>query len=152
MCTIVKYHDFTRPFIKYFLCHFSFNKYISAWHGHTAVVDTLLAHNADINSRGFHGETALLKACSENQLEVVELLCSRGADVSAQRKDGDTSLHLAVREDLLEITEVLLRYGAAPITNKDGLTPLDIAKEKQSADTIAFLELQGILNHLLFIS
>ena len=122
------------------------------WNGHAAVVDTLLAYKADINSRGFDGQTPLLRACLENQLEVVELLCSKGADISAQRNDGDTSLHIAVRENLLEVTKVLLRYGATLITNKDGLTPLDIAKRKKSANIIALLELQGTLNHLLFIS
>ena len=111
------------------------------------MVDTLLVHNADINSRGFKGQTPLLGACLENQLEVVELLCSRGADVSAQRNDGDTSLHIAVRENLLEVMKVLLRYGATLITNKDGLTPLEIAKEKQNSEIVAVLDMKGTFHH-----
>ena len=116
-------------------------------YGHAAVVDTLLAHSADINSRGFHGETPMLTACLWNQLAVVKLLCRRGADISVQTDDGDTSLHLAVRENLLEITKVLLRYGATHIKNKVGLTPLNIAEQKQYTDIVAVLQMQGTLNY-----
>ena len=115
--------------------------------GHAAVVDALLAQNANINSRGFDGQTPLLIACLENQLEVVELLCNKGTDVSAQRNDGDTSLHIAVRKNLLEITKVLLRYGATLISNKDGLTPLEIAKEKQNSEIVAVLDMKGTFHH-----
>ena len=123
--------------------------YISALSGHAAVVNTLLAHKADINSRGVDGKTPLLVACLNNYLELVDLLCRKGADVSIKSDYGNTSLHLAVGENSKEITMVLLRYGATLVTNKDGLTPLDIAKKEQYADIISILENQGTLNHFI---
>jgi ankyrin repeat protein/thiol-disulfide isomerase/thioredoxin len=49
-----------------------------------ALVDFLLAHGADINTRDSHNKTALMYAVQYDKVGVAKLLIARGADVSAQ--------------------------------------------------------------------
>ena len=119
--------------------------YTLAMLGQAAVVGKLLDHKPNKNSQDENGQTPLMMACSRNHLEVVRLLCNNGADVNTQDNDGNTSLHLVISNNSQKITKVLLHYGAKLIANKDGLTPLDIAKEKQYTAIIAAL--QGTVNH-----
>ena len=148
--TLSKFMLFIRE--KYIIFeNFFINIFITVFNDHAAVVDKLLDHKADLNSRSNTLETLLLTACLLNRLDVVELLCTKGADVSTQYRDGNTALHLAVGNNSVEITEVLLRHGAELITNKYGLTPSDIAKKEEYYDIVAVLEMQGMLITLFFI-
>lgn len=52
--------------------------------GDTNLVEFLLAHGVDVNTRAAHGTTLLMYAVQYNQPEVVRLLLARGADWSAQ--------------------------------------------------------------------
>ncbi len=61
-------------------------------------------------------------------LEKVKYLLDKGARINAQKYDGETPLHLAALYDSVEIVKELLKRGADPlITNKDGLTALQIS-------------------------
>jgi ankyrin repeat protein len=57
--------------------------------GHTAVVDTLLAHGTEVNHARLDGTTALSVACGA---EVISLLLQAGADVDVVERVGDSIL------------------------------------------------------------
>ena len=83
-------------------------------HGHTPVVEALLAKGADVNSKDEGGYTALIMA-SLDQLAVVKLLLAKGADVNAVAKNGTTALTLASKNaspDSASIRAVLIKAGA----------------------------------------
>ena len=65
--------------------------------------------------------------------EVVKMLLDAGADPNCQdTKFGHAPLHLVglCGDEGVKIGKLLLEYGADPVlTNKDGETPLDVAKE-----------------------
>lgn len=56
----------------------------------TDVVDLLLSKGADINYRCNRGETALHRACSNQNAKMITLLIRKGADVSVKNYDGET--------------------------------------------------------------
>lgn len=53
------------------------------------------------------------------------------SSLDKQTKDGSTALHICAVRNQAECMKLLLRSGANPqIENREGKTPLDIAKEK----------------------
>jgi ankyrin repeat protein/beta-lactamase regulating signal transducer with metallopeptidase domain len=106
--------------------------------GRTAIVDLLIAHGADVNLSAQNG-TPLHRAVSctpqvdENTCaEIVDKLIDAGADVNAKEpRPGDTPLHIAARKRHLQAAARLIRAGADPgAKNKDGKTPIDLAREQ----------------------
>lgn len=55
------------------------------------------------------GDTALMKAVRNRNVEIVALLLEKRAKVSAVDKNGDTCLHIAMRARSKQIVELLLR-------------------------------------------
>lgn len=54
------------------------------------------------------------------------------SSLDKQTKDGSTALHICALRNQTECMKLLLRSGANPqIENREGKTPLDIAKEKE---------------------
>ena len=71
----------------------------------THVMKVLLDHGADVNVKGWSGETPLMSAARRGQPDSVKLLVDKGADVSAKNTGGATALLLAVE---------LLPFNLAP--------------------------------------
>ena len=80
--------------------------------GHITVVQLLVAHGADINSRSAYKSTPLHIALQEGHLEIAKWLLDRGADVNSKGKGGVTPLHIAASEGYLEIFHMLLERNA----------------------------------------
>jgi len=59
------------------------------------IVELLLKHKADVNSKDAFNTTALMYAASSGNKEIVELLLSYGADVNANDGQGNTVLSAA---------------------------------------------------------
>jgi ankyrin repeat protein/thiol-disulfide isomerase/thioredoxin len=77
--------------------------------GSVAFVDFLLAHDADINTKGSHSKTPLMYAVQNDKVDVVKLLVARGANVSAQADydSNNTALKLAENTGKTEIAALL---------------------------------------------
>ena len=94
--------------------------------GHTAIVDTLLAHGADAKAVAKTGWTPLHYAADEGHTAIVHALLSKGADAKAvEIVQGHTPLHYAAGGGHNAIVDTLLAHGAdAKAENNSGKTPL----------------------------
>ena len=85
--------------------------------------------NIRINDADENGDTALMYAVQNNNIELVRLLLENGADVNIENEQAETALHYAAEQQVnLQILELLLNRGADP-NSKDfiGNTPLHIS-------------------------
>ena len=64
--------------------------------GGMPIIDLLVRHGADVNSRTRNGTTPLHTAVLYSRLEVAEFLAGKGADLNAKSVSGATPLALAV--------------------------------------------------------
>lgn len=70
--------------------------HFAAAKGHNEIVALLLENGADVNSRNYCGQTALMQACRYGHWEVVQtLLLFRCNVIRADYLSGRTSLHFA---------------------------------------------------------
>ncbi|ERN19311.1 E3 ubiquitin-protein ligase XBAT33 isoform X1 [Amborella trichopoda] len=70
--------------------------HFAAAKGHNEIVTLLLEHGADVNSRNYCGQTALMHACRYGHWEVVQTLLLYRANVTrADYLSGRTALHFA---------------------------------------------------------
>ena len=71
--------------------------YVACRHGHTPIVEALLAAGATVNACTASGASPLLAAVCEGNATIVALLCAHGADPDSENKDGQTPLIAACR-------------------------------------------------------
>ncbi|XP_071098473.1 uncharacterized protein [Haliotis cracherodii] len=140
--------------------------------GNMSIVEYLLPL-FDINIRGQHGWTAVMKAAVCAKKDTFDLLVSKGADLTLTDDDKDTVLHLACQGGNRSIVEYLLpsfdincrgQYGwtavmgAALSEKKDTFDLLvskgaDLTLTDDDKDTVLHLACQGgnrsIVEHLL---
>ena len=65
----------------------------------------------------------------------MNLLVENGTDLDAQNYVGDLALHQAISHDHLEFVRYLVQCGAkCELRNLEGLTPLQLVKEKGHRD------------------
>ena len=106
------------------------------------IVKMLLDKGAKVNQKTVDGNSALIFAAIEGNVNSVKLLLESGSSVNESNNEGKTPLIFAVEDDEEEIVKILLKYGANPTQqNKDGKNAIDIAKE------LGFSEIVDILTH-----
>ena len=76
------------------------------------LIETLIAHAADINHRDIYGGTALRWAISDGKTEAINSLLAHQADVNSSDNDGYTILMNACIRKNLTIVKRLLTLGA----------------------------------------
>ncbi len=123
------------------------NKYINgtplhyaAEMGHMAVVELLLANEADVNARSQNGATPLHAAVLSGKKDVLELLLANGANYDEHDNDGMTPLHYAAENGNREIVESMLTKNVK-VDAKDNCakTPLHLASESGSIEIVELL-------------
>ena len=81
--------------------------------GSRQALEVLLRHGADVDAvEQWRGQTALMWAVAQNQLEAVHTLLAAGADPNLRSNGGFTPLLFAAREGHLEVIGPLVRAGA----------------------------------------
>ncbi len=105
------------------------------------MVGDLLAKGADTELADETGQTPLMIALVTGRAEIVRLLLENGANASHVQKTGDwTPLHRAVDSENIELVRLLLQYQADKNhRNRQGETPLDLAKKKNLAEITKLL-------------
>ncbi|WP_422447233.1 MULTISPECIES: ankyrin repeat domain-containing protein [unclassified Endozoicomonas] len=118
--------------------------YVTAFKGHLACVQTLIAAGADVNAALADGSTPMYIAARKNYSDILQTLLNAGADPNAApSEDGITPLHIAVYKNNIDCLPTLLNGGAninAVTASRSMLpraTPLHIAVWRNS---IACLE------------
>lgn len=95
---------------------------------------------ANVNTQMKNGETPLMLAVKNNNIEVVKLLISKGADVNAIDEFGRSALFFAVSKDNIAIAKILINNGAdVNIESKLNQTALMLAIDKNNKDMINLL-------------
>ncbi|KAG9672490.1 ankyrin repeat protein, partial [Aureobasidium melanogenum] len=88
----------------------------ASYKGSMKLVQTLLDHGADVNSKGGWYGNALQSSCYSRSYALdpglIQLLLDKGARINAQGGDYGTALCAASSKGQLEIVELLLREGA----------------------------------------
>ena len=128
--------------------------------GKVPAVKLLLDAGADVNAKEtWGGQSALMWASAQSQVEMIKYLASRGANLNDHgkanqwerkiiqeprpkdmNKGGFTALHYAAREGCLACVQALLAAGADPDTeDPDRETPLLLALQNMHFDTAAVL-------------
>jgi ankyrin repeat protein len=91
----------------------------AAMHGHTRIVNALLAAGATVNAREKFGGTALHWAAAQGSTDIVTALLEAGADTCAQDRYGDTPLVLARKYVRTECVAVLARAARFNVIGAD---------------------------------
>lgn len=99
--------------------------------GNIAATRLLLTLGADINHRDLGGTTPAMSIAYHDRTSNLRLLLDKGAELNAAGyHDGNTALHIAAIYGRKSVVSVLLEYGGkADVLNRNGLSPLDIARK-----------------------
>lgn len=96
---------------------------------HRDATQLLIEQGANVHIRDEELNTPLHWAALSGNLEVCRLLLEAHADINSLNIFKETSLHIAAREDCYNCVQLLVSRGAnIYIKNKDGQTPLTVAK------------------------
>ena len=111
--------------------------------GDVDVANTLLDLGAPVDFADGNGITMLGRTVLNNEVELARTLIARGANVNVVDKLGMTPLLWAANVDFGDtaMIELLLKSGAkSDARNKDGLTPLELARKYGHGTLIPVLE------------
>ena len=81
--------------------------HLAAAHGHAAVVNLLIAHQARVDVQDIGGTTPLHLAAGYGRKEIVQALLRAGAMSSLKDADGRTPLDLAQANDHAGVAAVI---------------------------------------------
>jgi len=111
--------------------------------GDVDVANTLLDLGAPVDFADGNGITMLGRTVLNNEVEMARALIARGANVNVVDKLGMTPLLWAANVDFGDtaMIELLLKSGAkTDARNKDGVTPLELARKHSHTTLIPILE------------
>jgi ankyrin repeat protein len=111
--------------------------YTAVASGNIAIVRLLLAEKADPDVPLLSGETPLMAAADNGDLEAARLLIDSGANVNANEKNGgQTALMWAAAERASAIVRLLVERGAdVRARSKGGFTPLLFAAQQGDVES-----------------
>ncbi|WP_319417248.1 ankyrin repeat domain-containing protein [Marispirochaeta aestuarii] len=110
--------------------------------GHRHLVEYLLSRGCDIDAEsGDRGNTALMDAAAEGELEIAEILIRTGAGLDVTSRNGQTALILAVGQGNLKIAALLIKAGSAlDIRDSLGMSAYDYAKLFRHRELLSLMD------------
>ena len=112
--------------------------------GNPEVIELMLSHVPNIDSRTKMSSTPLMIAAVNDKLQAVKCLLEQGADPSLQDNDGWNMLHYASRGGNPEVIELMLSHvSSIDSITKEGDTPLMIAADYDKLQAVKYLLKQG---------
>ena len=124
--------------------------HLSCANGDLALVaEQIVSSGTDVDSRIVLGITPLMIASSCGHVEIVECLIQAEAHVNCTDQDGFPPLAYAITgSKSISVVECLLQAGADPSIRVEGITLLQMAKEKCQSGDVTHLLFQYIALHL----
>ncbi|MEN8723304.1 MAG: ankyrin repeat domain-containing protein [Alphaproteobacteria bacterium] len=115
---------------------------LAAQHNRYYLIDFLLQNRANVNATTKEtGETAMIAAADEGNIDIVEQLIDAGADFNQEDDRGETAMIKAVRKGHLRIVRTLADAGAdLNHTDYTGRSALAHAEESRQRGIMRFLE------------
>lgn len=108
------------------------------------LLNKLFEYEADLNFPGKDGETSLIKAISNKNLQIIEFLLKKGVKTNLVSNKKDTPLIRAVELKNVKILDLLLEYKAdVNFPNDNGDTALIKALELESFHLVQYLINKG---------
>ncbi|KJH52812.1 P-loop domain protein, KAP family [Dictyocaulus viviparus] len=108
---------------------------VAAGRGFIAIVEKLLAADAQVNACDKFGSTALIWAARKGHLPIVQMLLNAGAEVDAVGMGSSTALMLATKGNYLSVVDLLLtRDPNVNVLDQNGLSALGMAAREGYAD------------------
>ena len=111
--------------------------------GMIEIMDRILVLNdkageGKVNLQDKLGVSPLHLAAIGGHSDTIFLLLSKGAKANAVDQTGKSAMHWACSKSMCEAVQILTEQGEADanLKDKDGVTPLDIAKKKKDTKTI----------------
>ena len=90
--------------------------HVAAIHGHERIIQLLLSHKADVNSRSRTEATPLHAASQEGHLASVVALLQAGADpLLPAIVDGALPIHAAAGDNHPEVVRILIEQGGCSL-------------------------------------
>ena len=89
--------------------------HVAAMRNHQSLLELLLSHKADVNSRDRRGGTPLHLASQEGHLASVVALLQAGADPLLPEIDGALPIHQAAQDNHPEVVRILIEQGGCSI-------------------------------------
>lgn len=120
--------------------------HLAAHFGHTAVVETLLANNADVHARSSNAmkNQPLHAAAAGRRVETARLLLESGANPNATQAGGFVPLHSAAQNGDRALVELLLSRGAdVDARCDDGRSALALAETAGRTEIAELLRARG---------
>jgi len=126
----------------------------AAYKGNAYIVDYLLRHGGDPNTRGNHLSTPLHSAAWGKNQDVVELLLEDGAEVDARTDELETPLMTATLRGQLQTVETLLALSADPhAVDAYGSNLMDLAGASGNIELVNLLKEVGVkVSHPLHLA
>lgn len=119
---------------------------LASFFGHTDIVESLLSHNAEVNSASKNPQRVmpLHSAVAGRHFEITQALLSKGADVNSRQAGGFTPLHGAAQNGDIAMVELLLTHKAeVNARDNKGKTPLTFALAKGHTSVSDLLKKRG---------
>jgi ankyrin repeat protein/beta-lactamase regulating signal transducer with metallopeptidase domain len=119
--------------------------HLAIYSGPKDLAELLIVRGADINEKGTWGQTPLHIAAGKGYTDIVRMLLDRGADPNAKENErSGTPLHSAANGGHKAIAELLISKGVdVNAKNRDGKTPMSLAKEKGHTEFVTVLREHG---------
>ncbi|XP_044579759.1 uncharacterized protein LOC123261929 [Cotesia glomerata] len=111
---------------------------------HNHIVETLIAHKANVNAKSLNGPPIIL-AAEKGYADIVDTLLKNNADPDIKDDDNRSAIEFAVAKGHLEVVKILFGYTKMKINNKgiDNFTMLHIASQEGYLDIVKYLVEKG---------
>lgn len=106
--------------------------HVASNEGHVEMIEIFSQFGAHLDCRAKNLRTPLHVACIRGNAAVLQALLSQGADYDAKDCDGNTPCHMISQYGHTQCLTVLLeKHPKLVIRNKDGVSPMDVAYNKE---------------------
>ena len=116
--------------------------HLASANGHLSIVNLLLEHEAQLNTKNRNGSTALELSCRLGYFEISKILISKYSVMQNHEveKKSEYPLHIACHEGAYELVDLLLAKGAViDILTEENKNCLDIAISRGHREVIKVL-------------